>query len=37
LINTSIQLLDAPAPEALTNANTPEEKDAILEKYFASK
>lgn len=35
LINSNIHLLDAPVPEALANANTPEEKEIILEKYFA--
>lgn len=30
LINSFIHLLDAPSPESLTNANTPEERDAIL-------
>jgi len=34
LINSNIHLLDATVPETLTNANTPEEKEIILEKYF---
>lgn len=35
LINSDTQLLDAPNPAALLNVNTPEEKSAILERYFA--
>ncbi|GAB4495875.1 MAG: hypothetical protein OHK0019_26230 [Saprospiraceae bacterium] len=35
LINSTVHLLNAPVPEALANANTPEEKEIILEKYFA--
>lgn len=35
LINSSIHLLDVPSPESLMNANTPEEREAILEKYLA--
>lgn len=34
LINSDIHLLDAPAPEALVNANTPEERAFILKKYL---
>ena len=35
LINSDTHLLDAPNPAALLNVNTPEEKSAILERYFA--
>lgn len=36
LINSATNLLDAPRPEALVNANTPEERKVILEKYINS-
>jgi molybdopterin-guanine dinucleotide biosynthesis protein A len=35
LINSATHLLDAPQPEALVNANTPEERAVILEKYLS--
>lgn len=34
LINSDTCLLDAPHPEALLNVNTPEEKAAVLERFF---
>jgi len=34
LINSDTYLLDAPQPQALVNANTPEERAVILEKYL---
>ena len=34
LINSDTCLLDAPRPVALANANTPEERALILEKYL---
>lgn len=36
LINSAVNLLDAPKPEALLNANTPEERAVILEKYLVT-